>query len=53
MTQIADALRRSDLAALRFEDMIWHRKGITIRLPRSKTDQEAVGREVEILLGSA
>ena len=47
----AGALRRSELAAMRFEDVIWHRKGITIRLPRSKTDQEAVGREVEILWG--
>jgi integrase len=47
----AGALRRSELAALRFEDVIWHPKGITIRLPRSKTDQEAVGREVKILWG--
>jgi integrase len=36
---------------MRFEDVFWHRKGITIRLPRSKTDQEALGREVEILWG--
>jgi integrase len=28
-----------------------HRKGITIRLPRSKTDQEGKGREVDILWG--
>jgi integrase len=40
----AGALRRSELAAMRFEDVTWHRKGITINLPRSKTDQEAKGR---------
>jgi len=28
---------------MRFEDVTWHRKGITINLPRSKTDQEARG----------
>jgi integrase len=45
------SLRRSELAALRVEDLTWHRKGITIAIPRSKTDQEGQGREVEILLG--
>ena len=47
----AGALRRSELAAMRFEDVTWHRKGITINLPRSKTDQEAKGRTIEILWG--
>ena len=47
----AGSLRRSELAALRVEELTWHRKGITIRIPRSKTDQEGEGREVEILLG--
>jgi integrase len=47
----AGALRRSELAAMRVEDLAWQRKGITIKLPRSKTDQEAAGREVDILWG--
>jgi integrase len=47
----AGALRRSELAAMQYKDLTWHRKGITIKLPRSKTDQEAKGREVEILWG--
>ena len=47
----AGALRRSELAAIEFKDVQWHRKGITIKLPRSKTDQEGQGREVEILWG--
>jgi integrase len=45
------SLRRSELAAIRVEDLTWHRKGVTIAIPRSKTDQEGQGREVEILLG--
>ena len=47
----AGSLRRSELAALRVEEITWHRKGITLLIPRSKTDQEGEGREVEILLG--
>jgi integrase len=47
----AGSLRRSELAAIRVEDLAWHRKGVTISIPRSKTDQEGEGREVEILLG--
>ena len=47
----AGSLRRSELAALRVEHVTWHRKGITLAIPRSKTDQEGQGREVEILLG--
>jgi integrase len=48
----AGALRRSELAALRFEDLVWHKRGLTINIPRSKTDQESQGREVEILWGT-
>ena len=50
----AGGLRRSELAAIRFEHLQWHSSGggITITLPRSKTDQEAQGREVEIVRGS-
>ncbi|HUV68179.1 MAG TPA: site-specific integrase [Terracidiphilus sp.] len=47
----AGSLRRSELAALKVEEITWHRKGITLLIPRSKTDQEGEGREVEILLG--
>jgi integrase len=46
------ALRRSELAAIRVEDLVPHRKGYTIRIPRSKTDQEGQGREVDLLLGA-
>ena len=34
------------------EDLVSHRKGYTIRIPRSKTDQEGQGREVDLLLGA-
>jgi integrase len=47
----AGSLRRSELAAIRVKDLNWHRKGVTIHIPRSKTDQEGQGREVEILHG--
>lgn len=46
------AFRRSELAAMRVEDLVRHRRGYTIRIPRSKTDQTGVGREVEILYGA-
>ena len=48
----AGSLRRSELAALQVNEVTWHRKGITLFIPRSKTDQEGEGREVEIPLGS-
>jgi integrase len=48
----AGSLRRSELAAIKVEDLAWHRKGVTITIPRSKTDQEGEGREVEIPLGT-
>jgi len=47
----AGSLRRAELAALKVEEMTRHRKGITLSIPRSKTDQEGEGREVEILFG--
>jgi site-specific recombinase XerC len=34
------AFRRSELAAICCEDMVWSRAGITVTLRRSKTDQE-------------
>jgi integrase len=47
-------LRRSEVAGICFEHLAWHSSGsgITITLPRSKTDQEGQGREVEIARGS-
>jgi integrase len=50
----AGGLRRSELAGIRFEHLQWHSSGsgITITLPKSKTDQERQGREVEIARGS-
>ena len=48
----AGGLRRSELARIEFEHLHWHSRGITLTLPRSKTDQEGEGREVEIARGS-
>ena len=50
----AGGLRRSEVAGICFEHLQWHSSGsgITITLPRSKTDQEGQGREVEIARGS-
>jgi integrase len=44
----AGGMRRSELAGIRVEHLHRHRKGITILLPVSKTDQEQQGREVEL-----
>ncbi len=51
LTGFAGSLRRSELAAIRIEDLTWHKRGVTILIPRSKTDQEGEGREVEIPYG--
>jgi integrase len=48
----AGGLRRSELAALELKNLKWHRKGVTIYIVRSKTDQEGEGREVELPLGT-
>jgi integrase len=48
----AGALRRAELAAIDVEHIEEHRDGITIKIPRSKTDQEGKGRSVEILWGT-
>jgi len=45
-------MRRSEIARIRVEDLTWHKSGITVFLPTSKSDQEGQGREVEIPLGS-
>jgi integrase len=44
----AGALRRSELAAIQCEDITHFEGGREVRLPRSKTDQEGVGRIVGI-----
>lgn len=43
------ALRRSELAAIRVVDLVDHRLGITVRLPRSKTNQTGEQAEFVIL----
>ncbi len=48
----AGAFRRSELAALQVDHVQASKEGLVIRLPRSKTDQEAQGREVAIPYGS-
>lgn len=46
------ALRRSELVSLRVEDIQVTNKGLVVRLPKSKTDQEGRGQEVAVLDGS-
>ena len=45
------AFRRSELVALDVSDLDWHRKGVLVRLRRSKTDQTGEGRTVAVLNG--
>ncbi len=44
----AAALRRSELAALRLEDLRFSKRGLLLRIVRSKTDQEGSGAEVAV-----
>jgi site-specific recombinase XerD len=44
----AAALRRSELAALRFEDLRWTKQGLLVRIVRSKTDQLGEGVELAV-----
>lgn len=44
----AGAFRRSELVALRYEDMTLYDSGLELLLRRSKTDQEGAGRSVFI-----
>ncbi len=37
------AFRRSELVAIRVEDLVWEPEGVIIKLPRSKTDQQGEG----------
>jgi integrase len=42
------ALRRSELVALRVQDVAWHARGIVVHVARSKTDQHGAGYAVPI-----
>jgi integrase len=44
----AGAFRRSELAALRHDDIALVKEGLTIMIRRSKTDQEGAGRKIAI-----
>lgn len=44
----AGAFRRSELVALRYEDIVHYDNGLELLLRRSKTDQEGLGRTVFI-----
>ena len=48
----AGALRRSEIAALNWEDISFTEGGLILRLRRSKTDPEAAGQEVGIPRGT-
>lgn len=44
----AAALRRSELAGLRVEDLRFEKRGLIVTIRRSKTDQEAKGVEIAV-----
>ncbi len=48
----AGAFRRSELVSLDVADLTWSDDGLTVRLQRSKTDQEGAGRTIGIPYGS-
>ncbi len=48
----AGAFRRSELVALRMEDLKFTKEGIVVNLKRSKTDQIGEGRDIAIPYGS-
>lgn len=45
------ALRRSELCAVKFEDLEFNAQGLVLTLPRSKTDQMGQGRQIGIPYG--
>lgn len=47
----AAALRRSELVGVNVEDLQFVKEGVLVHLPRSKTDQEGVGRKIAIPYG--
>ena len=48
----AGAMRRSEIASLDLEDIVMVPDGARLHLQRSKTDQEALGREIGIPFGA-
>jgi|SRR5579871_968124 len=52
LTGFAGAFRRSELAAIRVEDVEETKEGLLVRILRSKTDPEGKGRESAIPYGS-
>lgn len=44
----AGAFRRSELVAIRVEHLTWTPEGVTVTIPKSKTDQEGGGQAVAI-----
>lgn len=38
------AFRRSELVAIKVQDLLWEPEGLIITMPRSKTDQDALGQ---------
>jgi integrase len=48
----AGAFRRSELVGLDVEDCVFAKDGLTVTLPRSKTDQDGAGRKIGIPYGS-
>lgn len=46
------AFRRSELVAIQAEDLAFASEGVTVTIPKSKTDQEGRGRKVAIHRGS-
>lgn len=44
----AAALRRSELAALRVDDLRFEKRGLILTIRRSKTDQEGTGAEIAV-----
>lgn len=49
----AGAFRRSELVAIKVEDLTFNEQGVDVFLSRSKTDQEGKGASVAILNGKA
>lgn len=45
---MAGAFRRSELAAMRLDDLVFTAKGVRITIPKSKRDQEGLGQVVAI-----
>ena len=48
LISFAGALRRSEICELKFEDLDFRPEGLVLHLKKSKTDQEAQGRDVPI-----